>query len=185
MTSSFDGRIHLEPGHRAVAETVAARLKASAGKRESVKVECSDFDGVRYRVETMDDKDTLCLSLAVRNFAEIKDAVGEKYFLDKYPGMTQPEAGFSLTVKVSLTKLPNGSVDTGLHLNHPPANPFQSPTQCSHSNCQPTNPPHQPYYPNTYTHSRTRRTNLTHPNSNMSTRIPRAIPERILLLPTT
>uniref|UniRef100_A0A7S3ABG9 Arp2/3 complex 34 kDa subunit n=1 Tax=Haptolina ericina TaxID=156174 RepID=A0A7S3ABG9_9EUKA len=112
MTSSLDGRIHLEPGHRAVGESVAARLNTAAGKREAVKVECSDFDGVKYRVEMLDDKDTLSVSLATRNFAEIKDAVGEKYFLDKYPAMmAQPEDGYSITVKIALSTLPDGGVD--------------------------------------------------------------------------
>ena len=139
MTSSLDGRIHLEPGHRAVGESVAARLNTAAGKREAVKVECSDFDGVKYRVEMLDDKDTLSVSLATRNFAEIKDAVGEKYFLDKYPGMmAQPEDGYSITVKIALSTLPDGGVDAGAccHHPHPVAGVLTPP---------PPTPPHPPH----------------------------------------
>ena len=132
MTSSLDGRIHIEPGHRAVGESIAARLNTPAAKRESMKVECSDFDGVRYKVEMMDDKDTLSVSLAVRNFAEIKDAVGEKYFTDKYPGtMAQPEPGYALTIKVALSKLPDGAVDAGA----------ASPPRAAHSPPSPPPPP--------------------------------------------
>jgi len=109
MSSSLDGRIHLEPGHRAVGESVAARVQSAAGQREAVKVECSDYDGSMYKVE-MPDKDTLCVSLYVRCYNEIKDAVGEKYFKELYPGMTAaPEPGYSLTVQLPLS---DGQIDS-------------------------------------------------------------------------
>mmetsp|Transcript_17748 Transcript_17748/g.44632 ORF Transcript_17748/g.44632 Transcript_17748/m.44632 type:complete len:314 (-) Transcript_17748:433-1374(-) len=111
MSASLDGRIHLEPGHRAVGESVAARVKTAAGKREAVKVECSDFDGVRYKVE-MPDKDTLCVSIFVRNFPEIKDLVGDKYFQELYKGMcSTPEPGYSLTLKIPLNSSPDNNVE--------------------------------------------------------------------------
>jgi len=110
MSASLDGRIHLEPGHRAVGESIATRVQSAAGQREAVKVEASDYDGVRYKVE-MPDKDTLNVSLYVRCFHEIKDAVGDKYFRELYPGMLDtPEPGYSLTVRVPLAE--GGSLDT-------------------------------------------------------------------------
>mmetsp|Transcript_19589 Transcript_19589/g.33342 ORF Transcript_19589/g.33342 Transcript_19589/m.33342 type:complete len:310 (-) Transcript_19589:104-1033(-) len=109
---SFDGRIHLEAGHRVVGESVAARIKAAPGRRgEAVKVECSDFDGVRYKVE-MPDQNSLSVSIYVRCFAEIVAEVGEKYFEDMYPGLlVAADAGYSLTVRVGLDSLPAGSED--------------------------------------------------------------------------
>ena len=42
--------IHLEPGHRVVGETIAARLNAPPDKREAVDVRAADFDDVQYHV---------------------------------------------------------------------------------------------------------------------------------------
>ena len=142
MSASLDGRIHLEPGHRAVGESVAARVKTAAGKREAVKVECSDYDGVRYKVE-MPDKDTLCVSLFVRNFDEIKTSVGDKYFSNLYPGLAEtPEPGFSLTVKVPLDRLPDGAMDAGAPAAPPtPASRLRArSSSCARSSCRARSP---------------------------------------------
>lgn len=115
MLATLDGRIHLEPGHRTIAESIAARVKVEAGtrEREAVKVECSDFDGVRYKVD-MPDKDTLCVSLFVRNFSDIKNAVGEQYFQNLYPALSPtPDPMYSLTVKIDLKKVDDGTLDAG------------------------------------------------------------------------
>ena len=44
------GRIHIEPAHRVVAETVRARVYADYDHREAVDVKCDDFDRVTFYI---------------------------------------------------------------------------------------------------------------------------------------
>lgn len=114
LWASLDGRVQLEHAHRTVAESIGARVKVPADARELVpKVEVSDFDGVRYKVD-MPERDTLRVSVFVRDFDAIKEAVGWKYFESLYPGLCPtPDLGYSLTVKVDLKGVDDGSVDAG------------------------------------------------------------------------
>ena len=96
--------IHLEPGHRIVGETVAARINAERHE-EAVDVRAADFDHVEYHVTINPDERTLMkVSVKVPAFDEVKAAVGDAYFSDLYGGMLAPaaEQGFSLTLNVDL-----------------------------------------------------------------------------------
>ena len=110
-TEYSGGRIHIEPGHRIVAECVRARIYAEADKREAVDVKCDDFDGVSLYVCVLpEQKQTLRVSLLVPCFAEIKDAVGPQFFEELYnpvgASIEAPQPGYSLTVAVDLDSLP-------------------------------------------------------------------------------
>ena len=100
--------IHLEPGHRIVAETLAARFHAPPDKREAVDVTCSDFGCQYYVCVQQEEKHILRVSLWLRCYDEIRDMVGEKYFQDLYAGMLEPmpRQNFKITLAVNLDQLP-------------------------------------------------------------------------------
>jgi len=100
--------IHLEPGHRVIGETIAARLNAPADKREAVDVRAADFDDVQYHVQVApEDRNTMHVHVWVRGFKEINDAVGDEYFQELYPGMlAKPAKGYSLSLAVNLDTVP-------------------------------------------------------------------------------
>eukprot|EP00321_Phaeocystis_globosa_P000598 CAMPEP_0118828194 /NCGR_PEP_ID=MMETSP1162-20130426/17052_1 /TAXON_ID=33656 /ORGANISM="Phaeocystis Sp, Strain CCMP2710" /LENGTH=309 /DNA_ID=CAMNT_0006759137 /DNA_START=28 /DNA_END=957 /DNA_ORIENTATION=- len=101
--------IHLEPGHRVVGETIAARFNAPADKREAVDVRAADFDDVQYHVQVApEDRNTMHIHVWVRNFKEIEEQVGEQYFQEVYPGMlAKPAAkGYSISLTVNLDTIP-------------------------------------------------------------------------------
>ena len=104
------GRIHLETGHRVVAETVRARIFADPERREAVDVKADDFDGANFYVSvTPEQKEIMTVSLFLPCFAEIHDAVGPSYFTDLFQGLaslSSPMQGYSLTVTVNLDQLP-------------------------------------------------------------------------------
>ena len=104
------GRIHLEAGHRVVAEAVRARIFSDPERREAVDVKADDFDGVSFYVSVAPEEKTIMrVSLFVPCFAEIKDAVGDQYFQDLFAGygtFETPQPGYSLTVVVDLESLP-------------------------------------------------------------------------------
>jgi len=105
------GRIHIEPAHRVVYETVRARIFADPAEREAVDVRSDDFDGVTYYVSVLpEQKNVLRVSLFAPAFAELKEAVGEKFFADMYTAVgavvEAPQQGYSLTVAVDLDTLP-------------------------------------------------------------------------------
>jgi len=107
--------IHLEPGHRIVAETVAARIHSAPDKREAVDVRCSDF-GAQYYVSVQpDEKHMVRVSLWLRCFDEVMEAVGDRWFQEFYPGMveTPPQAGYKLTLAINLDSLPADSEGRG------------------------------------------------------------------------
>ena len=108
--------IHLEPGHRIVAETVAARLHSAPDKREAVDVRCSDF-GAQYYVSVQpEEKHILRVSLWLRCFEEIVDAVGQGWLQDFYAGMVEaPQAGYKLTLAINLDSLPADMDAKGTH----------------------------------------------------------------------
>ena len=100
--------LHLEPGHRIMAEALAARIHAPPDRREAVDVRCSDF-GVQYSLcVPPEQQNVLKLSVWVRCFAEVVEGVGEAFFAEQlYPGMVQPpEPGYSLTLALDLDALP-------------------------------------------------------------------------------
>jgi len=101
--------IHLEPGHRIVGETIAARLNAPADKREAVDVRAADFDEVQYHVQVApEDRSVMHVHIWVRAFSEINDAVGDEYFQQLYPGMlAKPAKGYSLSLAVNLDTVPS------------------------------------------------------------------------------
>lgn len=108
-SDSHAGRIHLEPSHRVVAETVAARVHSNPDQREAVDVKCDDFDGATYYVSVApEEKNILRVSLYVNNYKEIVDAVGGGHFQALYSGMISPNPvpGYSLTLVVDLDQLP-------------------------------------------------------------------------------
>ena len=73
--------IHLEPGHRVVGETIAARFNAPADKREAVDVRAADLDDVQYHVQVApEDRSVMHIHMWCRNFNEISEAVGDQYF---------------------------------------------------------------------------------------------------------
>ena len=84
----------------------------AADKREAVDVKADDFDGVTFYVSVdPDQREVLRVSIFVPCFAEIKDAVGDKYFQDLYASNCAvleqpPQQSFSLTVAVNLDALP-------------------------------------------------------------------------------
>jgi len=102
--------IHLEPGHRIVAETVAARIHSTPDKREAVDVRCSDFGSQYYVSALPEEKQMLRVSLWVANFQQIKDLVGESFFSKQYSEegtcLESPQQGYSLTVAVNLDEIP-------------------------------------------------------------------------------
>jgi len=100
--------IHLEPGHRIVAETLAARFHAPPDKREAVDVTCSDFGCQYYVCVAQEEKHILRVSLWLRCFEEIRDMVGANYFQEMYAGMLEPtpRQNFKLTLAVNLDALP-------------------------------------------------------------------------------
>ena len=105
--------IHLEQGHRIVAETVSARFQAEPDKREAVDVRCSDFGTQYYVCVPPERKNIVQVSLWLSCFDEVKDLVGERYFQELYPGMeATPTSGYSLTITTDLDALPD---DKGEH----------------------------------------------------------------------
>mmetsp|Transcript_19598 Transcript_19598/g.64815 ORF Transcript_19598/g.64815 Transcript_19598/m.64815 type:complete len:310 (+) Transcript_19598:40-969(+) len=100
--------LHLEPGHRIMAEALAARIHAPPDRREAVDVRCSDFGVQYYLCVPPEQQNVLKLSVWVRCFAEVVEGVGEAFFAEQlYPGMVQPpEPGYSLTLALDLDALP-------------------------------------------------------------------------------
>ena len=100
--------IHLEPGHRVVGETIAARFNAPADKREAVDVRAADLDDVQYHVQVApEDRNLMHIHVWVRNFKEIEEQVGEQYFQELYPGMlAKPAKGYSISLAVNLDTIP-------------------------------------------------------------------------------
>ena len=107
--------IHLEPGHRVVGETIAARFNAPADKREAVDVRAADFDDVQYHVQVApEDRNTMHIHVWVRNFKEIEEQVGEQYFQEVYPGMLAKAAkGYSISLTVNLDTIPEDQTARG------------------------------------------------------------------------
>jgi len=101
--------IHLEPGHRVIGETIAARLNAPADKREAVDVRAADFDDVQYHVQVApEDRNVMHIHIWVRDFAAIQESVGDEYFQELYPGMlAKPAKGFSVSLAVNLDTVPD------------------------------------------------------------------------------
>jgi len=105
------GRIHLEPGHRVIAETVGARVRAEPDMREACDVKADDFDGVSIYINVKpEQKDMMYVSIQVPCFADIKDAVGDRYFDELYAPhgkVDQPaQPGYNLTFLFDLNQLP-------------------------------------------------------------------------------
>eukprot|EP00908_Phaeocystis_cordata_P027320 Transcript_9875.p2 GENE.Transcript_9875~~Transcript_9875.p2 ORF type:complete len:309 (-),score=149.69 Transcript_9875:156-1082(-) len=100
--------IHLEPGHRVVGETIAARFNAPADKREAVDVRAADLDDVQYHVQVApEDRSVMHIHMWCRNFNEISEAVGDQYFEELYPGMlAKPAKGYSISLAVNLDSIP-------------------------------------------------------------------------------
>jgi actin related protein 2/3 complex subunit 2 len=100
--------IHLEPGHRVVGETIAARFNAAPDKREAVDVRAADLDDVQYHIQVQpEDRSVMHIHMWVRNFNEINEAVGDGYFKDLYPGMlTKPAKGYSISLAINLDTVP-------------------------------------------------------------------------------
>jgi hypothetical protein len=101
------GRIHIEPAHRVVAETVRARVYADYDHREAVDVKCDDFDRVTFYIcVAPEQKEVMRVSLFAPCYATIESAVGEAYFRDLYAevgAVLEPaQPGYSLTVAVNL-----------------------------------------------------------------------------------
>lgn len=62
-----------------------ARIHSDADKREAVDVKADDFDGVSFYVCVLpEQREVLRVSLFVPCFAQIKAAVGDKYFEELY-----------------------------------------------------------------------------------------------------
>ena len=115
--------IHLEPGHRIVAETIAARIHSPAEKREAVDVRCSDFGAQYYVSVSPEQKNIMRVSLWLHCYDEVKDLVGERFFQEMYPGLEAPQQGYSLTLAVDLDMLPPDTAARGVH-GPPPAPPL-------------------------------------------------------------
>merc|ERR1711920_45043 len=100
--------IHLEASHRIVAETVAARVHSDPEKREAVDVRCADFGAQYYVSVTPEERHILRVSLWLKCFEEIKEAVGDGFFQEMYPGMVEspPQQGYKLTLAVNLDNVP-------------------------------------------------------------------------------
>lgn len=101
----------MEAGHRVVAETVRARIHAPSDAREACDVKADDFDGVSiYVCVRPDEKSVMRVSAFVPCFAEIKEAVGDRYFEELYAphGTVEkpPQSGYSLTISFALDQLP-------------------------------------------------------------------------------
>lgn len=107
--------IHLEPGHRVVGETIAARFNAPAEKREAVDVRAADLDDVQYHVQVApEDRNLMHIHVWVRNFKEIEEQVGEQYFQELYPGMlAKPAKGYSISLAVNLDTIPEEKTARG------------------------------------------------------------------------
>ena len=86
MSEGFaGGRIHIEPGHRIVAEAARARIFSDPERREAVDVKCDDFDGVvLYVAVSPEQKEVMRVSIFAPCFAQIKEAVGDRYFEELY-----------------------------------------------------------------------------------------------------
>lgn len=113
------GRIHLEAGHRVVAETVRARIfyAGDPDKREAVDVKADDYDGVHFYVSVApEQKHLMRVSLFVPCFQEVNGMVGDGYFQELF-GLFQccalevPAVGYSLTILVNLDALPAGATE--------------------------------------------------------------------------
>ena len=100
--------IHLEPGHRIVSDTLAAAFDAPVDRREAVDVRCCDFGAQYHLASHPDKKHILRLSVWLRCYAEVEEAVGTAFFRDMYCAMLQPTPlpGCSLTLAVDLDQLP-------------------------------------------------------------------------------
>jgi len=115
MADGSGGRIHIEPGHRIVAEAVRARIYAEPAQREAIVVQADDFDGCAFYVTVQpEQKEILRVSLLAPCFADIKDAVGDGFFQEMYnfAGVTietPPQPGYSFTVAVNLDAVPADS----------------------------------------------------------------------------
>ena len=102
------GRIHIEPAHRVVAETVRARVYSDAEHREAVDVKADDFDRVTYYVcVAPEQKEVLRVSLFVPCWATIREAIGDEYFSALYAEVgaaveATPQPMYSLTVAIDL-----------------------------------------------------------------------------------
>ena len=101
------GRIHIEPAHRVVAETVRARVYADVDHREAVDVKCDDFDRVTFYIcVAPEQKEVMRVSLFAPCYAAIESAIGDAYFRDLYAEvgavLEPPQPGYSLTVAVNL-----------------------------------------------------------------------------------
>jgi len=84
---------------------------AEPDQRDAVDVRCDDFDGVTYYVSVLpEQKNVLRVSLFAPCFAELKEAVGDRYFEDLYASvggvLEAPQQGYSLTVALDLDTVP-------------------------------------------------------------------------------
>ena len=119
MSEGFaGGRIHIEPGHRIVAEAARARIFSDPERREAVDVKCDDFDGVvLYVAVSPEQKEVMRVSIFAPCFAQIKEAVGDRYFEELYhsvgASIEAAQPGYSLTVAVNLDALPADDASKG------------------------------------------------------------------------
>uniref|UniRef100_A0A6S9SAF1 Arp2/3 complex 34 kDa subunit n=1 Tax=Chrysotila carterae TaxID=13221 RepID=A0A6S9SAF1_CHRCT len=102
--------IHLEPGHRIVADAVAMCVHSSPEKREAVDVRCSDFGCHYYVCAAPEEPHILRVSLWTRCFDAVQEQVGKSYFQEIYPGLVDsPLPEYKLTLRINLDELPSDS----------------------------------------------------------------------------
>eukprot|EP00965_Chrysotila_dentata_P221365 6192346-Pleurochrysis_carterae.AAC.3 len=108
--------IHLEPGHRIVADAVAMCVHSSPEKREAVDVRCSDFGCHYYVCAAPEEPHILRVSLWTRCFDAVQEQVGKSYFQEIYPGLVDsPLPEYKLTLRINLDELPSDSQEKGSH----------------------------------------------------------------------
>jgi len=100
--------ILLERGNRILGETVSSKINIDPEEKvEPIDVRLCDFDNVSYRVVIeAENRNVILVALNLPCYASIEKNGAKEAYEKTYAGLiTQPLAGFDLTLKIDLTSL--------------------------------------------------------------------------------
>mmetsp|Transcript_78 Transcript_78/g.310 ORF Transcript_78/g.310 Transcript_78/m.310 type:complete len:312 (-) Transcript_78:242-1177(-) len=102
--------IHIEPGHRIVAEAIKDVLASET--KYAIDVSAADHNDVMYKLfSDPDAPHVLTVSVRVSCFEQVAEQVGMEWFRQRYGQMLldRPEEGFSLSLELDLEALAGSS----------------------------------------------------------------------------